>query len=346
MTDTPPDKPAPPPTKGGGWVRRSLIGLAVMLTLMAGAAGIGWSALQDALNDPGPAAADTVLRIPPGAGVQRIGALLEAAGVVADGRLVAVAARLDGTATRLRAGEFRFPANVSVRGALDVLVRGQAVQYRLTVPEGLTSRQVVALVAADPILTGPVPAEPAEGSLLPETYTFERGTTRAAMLDRMAAAMTDLLADGWARRDPDLPLSDPAEVVILASIVEKETGVGDERPVVAGVFVNRLNRGMRLQSDPTVVYGVVGGQGPLGRAIRRSDLDALTPYNTYRIDGLPPTPIANPGRDSIEAVLNPARTPYLFFVADGTGGHAFAETYAEHRRNVAAWRALQRRSGN
>ena len=201
------------------------------------------------------------------------------------------------------------------------------------------------IVKADPVLVGEVSAVPEEGALLPETYLFERGTSRDEILARMAAAHDAVMEELWPARAENLPIKTEEEAVILASIVEKETGVAEERPRVASVFINRLNRGMRLQSDPTIIYGITGGKGPLGRRIRRSEIDGATPYNTYQIDGLPPTPIANPGRAAIEAVLNPPETKDLYFVADGTGGHAFASSLKEHLKNVAAFRRIQRERG-
>ena len=197
------------------------------------------------------------------------------------------------------------------------------------------------LKAADFLTGAEELAVPAEGTLAPDTYDVERGADAGALIDRMQDAQDALIADAWANRAPGLPLDDPAEMLTLASIIEKETGVAEERELVSAVFVNRLNQGMRLQTDPTVIYGVTGGQGALGRGLRRSELDEATPYNTYRIDGLPPGPIANPSAQAIRAAVNPADSDFVFFVADGTGGHAFAVTLAEHNENVAAWRAIE-----
>ncbi len=230
-----------------------------------------------------------------------------------------------------------------MRDTLELMVSGKTVARRLTLPEGLTSFEVVALVQKAEGLEGEVQAVPPEGTLLPETYHYARGETRAEVVARMGRALDQVLDELWPERAPGLPISSPEQAVVLASIVEKETAVADERPLVASVFVNRLKKGMRLQSDPTVVYGLTGGKGPLGRALTRKDLQTPSPYNTYLADGLPPGPIANPGRASIEAVLNPAKTEYLYFVADGDGGHRFAKTLAEHNRNVAQWRKRQRK---
>jgi UPF0755 protein len=225
-----------------------------------------------------------------------------------------------------------------------MLVEGKTVLHKLTVPEGLTSFQIVELLRGSEILTGEVGDIPAEGSLAAETYTLERNQSRNEVLKQMAELQAAELARAWERRVPDLPLATPEEALVLASIVEKETGVAEERARVASVFINRLKRGMKLQSDPTVVYGITGGEGPLGRGLRRSELDRETPYNTYVIDGLPPTPIATPGRDAIMAVVNPEETDFLYFVADGTGGHVFAETLDEHNRNVVKWRAIENKT--
>jgi UPF0755 protein len=219
------------------------------------------------------------------------------------------------------------------------------LRWRVTLVEGVTSWQVVEALKRADFLAGSIEAVPAEGTLAPDSYEVERGADRQALLDEMAERQRLILADLWAARDEGLPYETPEEALIMASIVEKETGVPEERSRVASVFLNRLAQGMRLQTDPTVIYGITNGQAPLGRGLRQSELRRETPYNTYVIDGLPPTPIANPGRLSIEAALNPDTTPYLFFVADGSGGHAFAETLAEHNENVAKWRALEAQQG-
>jgi peptidoglycan lytic transglycosylase G len=234
------------------------------------------------------------------------------------------------------------PADADVEAKIaEVLDSGAAVDFRVTVAEGLTSWEIVEGLKKIDQLEGAFLEVPPEGMLAPDTYSFRSGDQRQAVLDTMMAAQSRILADAWENKDPNLPIDSPQELLILASIVEKETGVPSERGQVASVFVNRLNRGMRLETDPTVIYGITKGEGPLGRGLRQSELQAETPYNTYRIPGLPPTPIANPGRASIEAAANPESTPYVFFVADGTGGHAFAETLAEHEQNVAAWRKIE-----
>jgi UPF0755 protein len=221
------------------------------------------------------------------------------------------------------------------------LAAGKTVVRRLTLAEGLTSWAAVSLIKAAEALEGAIATVPPEGALLPETYHYSYGDSRSAIVERMRQSMQEVLDDAWARRQPDLPLQSPQEALTLASIVEKETARPDERAHIAGVFINRLKRGMRLQSDPTVAYGLTDGKAPLERPLTRADLRQASPYNTYVIDGLPPGPICNPGRAAIEAVLQPKETRDLYFVADGNGGHAFAETYAKHRRNVRKWRRLQ-----
>lgn len=321
----------------GRWLVR-LASLLLSAAVIAGfAAAWGWSAF----TRPGPLDIQTSVVIPRGAGVEAIARRLVEAGVVADANIFAIGAKVTGQARRLKAGEFAFPPGISTRETLDILERGETVVRKVTVAEGLSSVQIVAVLAAADGLAGEIEDVPPEGALLPETYHYAWGDSRTEILERMRAAMRETVARLWEARDPDLPLASPQEAVILASIVEKETGVAEERPLVASVFVNRLNRGMRLQSDPTVAYGIAGGEG-LDRPLTRADLREKTAYNTYVIDALPPGPIANPGEAAIAAVLHPAETRYLYFVADGTGGHAFARTLTEHNRNVRAWRKVQR----
>lgn len=287
---------------------------------------------------PGPLADATNLVIPRG-GTESIASVLREAGVISDPRLFALAAwwtRADGP---LRAAEFSFPAGASMNDVLGVLREGRPVQRRLTIAEGLTARQIMALLERADGLTGEVPML-GEGAALPETYAFSWGDSRASLARRAIAAMDNAVAEAWGTRTPNLPLANPREALILASIIERETGVAAERALVGGVFVNRLRRGMMLQSDPTVAY--VPGQGmPLERPLTRADLDQAHPFNTYRIRGLPPGPIASPGREALRAATRPAETEFLFFVADAAGGHAFARTLEEHNRNVARWRALR-----
>ena len=241
----------------------------------------------------------------------------------------------------LKAGEYQFKAHASVRDVVATMVEGKVVEHQVSVPEGLTSEQIVSRLSDDNVLIGDVRQVPREGTLLPDTYDFTRGVTREQMIQRMQQAQQRVVKEVWDHRSPDLPLKSPDQLVVLASIVEKETGKPDERTRVAAVFVNRLKQNMKLQSDPTIIYGLVGGKGTLGRPIMKSEIEQPTPYNTYVITGLPPGPITNPGRASLEAAANPARTRELYFVADGTGGHAFAETYEQHQKNVARLRAME-----
>jgi UPF0755 protein len=263
-------------------------------------------------------------------------------GIIAQPLPFRISAMLSGAWKDMKAGEYLFRANVSQRDVLNQMSRGEVVRHTITIPEGLTSTQIVQRLMENDLLTGTVTTIPREGTLMPDTVRFERGQSRQDIIDRMQREHRRILREVWAKRSPDLPIKTEQELIILASIVEKETGRADERPRVASVFVNRLNRKMKLQSDPTIVYGLVGGKGTLGRGILRTEITQPTPYNTYVIDGLPPGPICNPGRASLEAVVNPSRTRDLFFVADGTGGHAFAETLDQHNRNVSRWRQVER----
>ena len=295
----------------------------------------------DRFDGPGPLQADTVIYISPGTSMGDIARKLSADGVINDSVVFRLGVRLLRVSRELKAGEYLFPATVSMRGVVDILLSGKTVLRRLTLPEGMASAEAAALIEDAEGLVDKLTAVPVEGTLLPETYHYERGDKRNELVERMQEAMRDTLTELWNLRDTSVPLKSPEEALILASIVEKETGLPDERPIVASVFINRMRAGMRLQSDPTVLYGITNGTAPLGRALTRADLQTETPYNTYMIDGLPPGPIANPGRDAIEAVLNPAETEYFYFVASGNGGHAFAKTLDEHNTNVAKWRKLK-----
>jgi UPF0755 protein len=311
--------------------------LAVTLTLA-----LIWAVMVYTL--PGPVSqtgANRVVDLREGAALSEIAAALERNDVVSSGPLFAAAAQITGSARRLKAGEYSFPARLSMARVMDMIRRGRIVRHQVTVPEGLPAEAVIDILMKNPILTGVV-AVPPEGAVLPETYEVKRGEDRAAVLARMMTAQDNLIADLWPKRRDGLPFSSPEEAVTLASIVEKETGKADERPRIAAVFINRLQRGMRLESDPTIIYGLTRGK-PLGRGLKASEVAARTPYNTYAIDGLPPTPIANPGRAALAAVLDPPPSSELFFVADGTGGHVFAVTYDEHLKNVARWRRIERR---
>ena len=294
---------------------------------------------------PGPSPVSTVFVVPKGEGVSTIAERLERDGIIADRRIFMTSILyfmyLKGEGT-LKAGEYQFDKRATMRQVLDTLVEGKSIQYRVTLPEGLTSQQIVERLVAHPELGGEVPKIPPEGALLPDTYSFGTKDTVQDILQRMQHAQTKFLAKMWEERDPDIMVSTPEEAVILASIVEKETGVSEERPHIASVFHNRLRKRMRLQSDPTIIYGIFGGSGLRDHPITQEELERENPYNTYKIDGLPPTPIGNPGRSAIEAVLKPAKTNDLYFVADGTGGHTFAATLAEHNKNVAKWRKIER----
>ncbi len=319
--------------------------VAALLIVGAGVAGVLW--LSEQYQKPGPLTGETTVIVPKGAGVRAIAQRLADAGVIASPLVFRLGARIQEVESILRAGEYAFPAAISAQNVVALLRSGKTVVRRVTVPEGLTTAQVLTLVAETPGLTGEVGATrppPGEGSLLPETYHFSHGDTRAAVISRMSAAMDETLDALWASRTPDLPLETPGQAVILASIIEKETAVPSERRRVAAVFINRLRKGMLLQSDPTTIYALTKGTGPLDRPLTRKDLANTSPYNTYVAPGLPPGPIANPGRASLAAALNPVDSDEFYFVADGAGGHAFARTLAEHERNVARWRKINNRS--
>ena len=324
---------------------RLAVRLTLLIGLLAAASLAAYAWAKARLDAPGPLTEDITLVLPRGGGVDAIARHLGEAGVLADPLLFVAAARLSGADRRLRAGEYRFAAGISATAVTGLLLRGGIVARRLTVAEGLTIGQVLALIAATDGLAGEPPPAPPEGALLPETYHFSHGDNRAELVARMRRAMDDVLAELWAGRAPDLPFDNPRQALILASIVEKETSVVAERAHIAGVFINRLKRGMRLQSDPTVAYGIAAAGALLQRPLTRADLARPSPFNTYLVAGLPPGPIANPGRAAIAAVLRPMKTRDLYFVADGSGGHAFARTLAEHNRNVRKWRRL-RAQGN
>lgn len=324
---------------------KSLIGrlfswLFALVFLAGASAGTVWFFA----NIEGPLAKAKVVNIPKGSSTIDIANRLNEQGVV-DSSIITM---LGITAVRYtfdvdpKAGEYEFAAGSSLIDVLRKIKTGRTLFYKVSMPEGFTSWQVMERLKANEVLVGEITNPPAEGELLPDTYLFNRGGTRQSIIDQMNTAQKKFIEKLWPTRAEGLPLKTPEEALILASIVEKETGQADERAHVAAVFVNRLRRGMRLQSDPTIIYGITRGQGKLDRPIRRSDIRQKTDYNTYQIDGLPPTPIANPGRASIEAVLNPVETEHLYFVADGTGGHVFARTLAEHNANVRKWRSWLR----
>ena len=325
-----------------GGALRSIILFVVFLCLVAVLAiGAGGALAYREATRPGPHTADQTVLLEYGASDRRIAEKLKSAGVIRHAPLFIAAARAQGASGGLKAGEYRIPAGISAWDLVDLLVEGKSILHYFTAAEGLTTSQILRAIEADDILVGDVALMPEEGELLPETYAFTRGQTRDQMISTMMDAQKAFVDSVWSDRALELPFSTREEAIILASIVEKETGVAEERARIAAVFVNRLKKGMRLESDPTIIYGLTGGE-PLGRGLRVSELKKETPYNTYVIDGLPPTPIANPGKDAINAVLHPAETEDIFFVADGSGGHVFAATLAEHNRNVAKWRRIER----
>ena len=341
-----PEAAPPPPEEKKKKRRDSLSGtLSGLLTFIVvlGLLGLGVVAYGMRLFDaPGPLPADKIVVVTPGAGVGEIFDQLEREGVVSDATILRGAVYARNLQAKVQAGEYLFKASASPRAVLDILISGRSIQHSLTIPEGLTSEQIVQRVNENEVLVGDVREIPKEGLLAPDTYKFSRGMTREKFLAQMRDRQSKLLEEIWQKRAPGLPVKSSYELLTLASIIEKETGKADERPRVASVFVNRLTKGMRLQSDPTIVYGLVGGKGSLGRGITRSELAKPTVYNTYVIAGLPPGPIANPGRASIEAAANPLKTNDLYFVADGTGGHVFASSLTDHNRNVQKWRAIER----
>jgi UPF0755 protein len=317
--------------------------VAVVLVI---AVGTGWWG-HDRFVAAGPSKQSVTVVIPRGAGPESIAGVLSDNGVIAGvaaREIFTIGARLTNRARRMRAGEYVFSIGISMDGAIALLIEGRTVKRKLTIAEGLTTRQVLAVIAAADGLTGRMPPAPGEGALLPETYFYSLGDTRVGLVNRMSKAMAEFLARTWPKRAQNIMLKIRDETLILASIIEKETGRAEERARISAVFHNRLRRGMRLQSDPTVSYAITGPAGSLGRALTRADLKTASPYNTYRIHGLPPTPIANPGRVSIRAALHPSNSKDLYFVADGKGGHAFARSLAQHNRNVRKWRRLKRRN--
>jgi UPF0755 protein len=341
----------PPPPKRSERARNPfvIVGNAIItlvLVLMIGA-GLVYYYGRQTIEAAGPLQDDKVVNIPSRAGMADIAEVLQREGVIDSNRwafigaVFAMKARSD-----LKPGEYNFQKNASLREVIATIVEGKVVQHSVTIPEGLTSEQILSRLGENDIFAGGVREIPREGTLLPETYKFPRGTTREQVIQRMQQAQKRIVAEIWEHRSPDIPIKSPEQLVTLASIVEKETGKADERSRVAAVFTNRLRQKIKLQSDPTIIYGLVGGKGTLGRPIKRSEIAQPSPYNTYVIDGLPPGPISNPGRASLEAVANPARTRDLFFVADGTGGHAFTETYDQHQKNVAKLRSMEKQIQN
>lgn len=327
-------------------VTSGLLTFALVLMVLIGGTG---AVLHSQFGQPGPLAEGKTVVVPKGKGRIQIAEALEEQGVISNRwtfvaghvfqSLFSVRRNVD-----LKAGEYEIKAQSSMRQVLDTLIEGKSIQYKVAIPEGLTSQQIIERLKAESNLTGDVTAVPAEGTLMPDTYLISKGMGRQELIERMQSKMKEFLAAAWEKRQADLPLRTIDEAVTFASIVEKETGKADERGRVASVFHNRLKKGMRLQSDPTIIYGIVGGQGALGRSITKPDIDTKTPYNTYQINGLPPGPICNPGRDAIEASLNPVPSSDLYFVADGTGGHIFSENLKDHNNAVQKWREVERQT--
>ena len=340
-----PEAPPPPPPKPPSRRRPTLSALSGFLSFLViiavGALGaMVWG--TNRVQAPGPLGADKVVFIAPHTDLPDIIEKLNADDVIDSPLALNVVLTVEHKRGKVRAGEYLFKQHASMRSVVDTLVNGKQILHAITIPEGLTSTQVVQRLRESDVLIGDIREVPKEGTLLPETYKVARGSSRNDVLQKMEDDERRAVEQIWARRSPDLPLRSPFELVTLASMVEKETGKADERPRVAAVFINRLEKHMRLQSDPTIVYGLVAGQGTLGHAITRAELDKRTPYNTYQIDNLPPGAITNPGRAALEAVANPSRTADLYFVADGTGGHVFAASIDEHNRNVQRWRQIER----
>src|ERR1700742_282494 len=341
----------PPPPKRSERARNpfvvvgnAIITIVVLLLIGTGAA---YYYGKQTLETPGPLQEDKVVNIPARAGKRDIADVLQREGVidvnpwVFIGGVFAMKASSD-----LKPGEYSFQKHASLRDVVATIVEGKVVQHSVTIPEGLTSEQIVARLTDNDLFSGSLRELPREGTLLPETYKFPRGTSREQVIQRMQQTQKRVLAEIWERRNPDVLVKSPEQLITLASIIEKETGRADERSRVAAVFTNRLRQRIKLQSDPTIIYGLVGGKGTLGRPIKRSEIQQPSPYNTYVVEGLPPGPIANPGRASLEAAANPARTRDLFFVADGTGGHAFSDTYDQHQKNVAKLRSMEKQIQN
>ena len=320
----------------GRMLKWALILLALFIAIVGGNFVYGW-------NAAGPSTRDVTVVVKPGSSIRLVAAQLQKGGVIKSADAFVNRARIFGATSTIKAGEFSIPAGASNADILSILTGGKTVQRMVTIPEGMPSIMVYERLMANDLLTGDIPV-PAEGSILPDSYAFEKGEARAAVVLRMQAAMTQTLAELWPKKSADSVVKSQAEAIALAAIVEKETSVKSELRTVAGVYSNRLNKGMMLQADPTIIYPITKGK-PLGRRIRQSEISAVNDYNTYAMIGLPKGPIANPSRAAIEAVLNPAKTEALFFVADGKGGHVFANTLEEHNANVEKWYAIRRERG-
>ncbi|WP_273793355.1 endolytic transglycosylase MltG [Brucella anthropi] len=342
-----PEPGTPPPRKRSRHARSQIVVfmnfmLSLIVLVLLGASALFYFGKMQ-FDGQGPLNTETTFLVKRGAGIAEVSNSLENREIVSDARIFRYGVRTLGHENDLKAGEYAIPAGASMRDVMKILISGKSIMYPLTIPEGLTVKQIFDRISADPTLVGDMPKDmPPEGSLFTDTLNFTRGTTRSEIIDRMIASQKKLVDETWAKRNADLPIKDKNEFVTLASIVEKETGIASERPHVASVFINRLKKGMRIQSDPTIIYGLFGGAGkPSDRPIFKSDIEKPTPYNTYVINGLPPTPIANPGKAALEAVANPLDTEDLYFVADGTGGHVFSKTLQEHNANVRKWRSVE-----
>lgn len=311
----------------------------LIVALIIVASIVAWA--QKQFRDPGPLAEKITFQVPSGANLGRVTSDLVVVGAIGDERIFRLGARFSERDTSLKFGEYVLPAGVSMDEILNILVEGKSVEQRVTIPEGWYTAEIMARLNAVEELTGEISTVPAEGLLAPNTYSYLRGEDRQAIIDRMAAAQQEILDEAWEGRAEGLPLESKEELLILASIVESEAGGAGEWGLVASVFYNRMKAGIRLQADATLRYGLTDGQERLRRGLRESELARETGYNTYNFAGLTPTPISNPGRDAIFATANPETSPYYYFVLDGSGGHAFAESYQEHRRNVAAWRRIE-----
>lgn len=336
-----------------GFLRALAIWIFMLALIAVAACAAGWVWLNNEVTKAGPLENEIVFTVGQGETLAAVADRLAEEGVIRDARFMRIKARLDaelsGERAQFKSGEYVIAPHISMSGVMDILTEGRSILHRITLPEGRTTAQLLKIIEESDVLTGDMPTElPEEGALLPDTYLFHRGMTREQLISKAQTAQADLLAELWPQRQEGLPIETPYEAVILASIVERETGIAEERDEIAALFTTRLKRGMRLQSDPTIIYGISKGE-PLynakgqRRTLYRSEIDRHTEWNTYQIDGLPVTPICNPGREAIAAVLNPPETEYVFFVADGKGGHLFARTLEEHNRNVAAYRAYERR---
>lgn len=312
-------------------MKKLIIIFLIVLSVLAYMQIKGWIA------EGGPLLNVTNVVVPKGASLKTVAEELSRAGVIDKPWLFRIMARINGLAKHLKAGEYQFMPGISLQAAMDKIARGEVFFRRITIPEGLTSGQIMYLIANYPDLEGEIDLDVKEGELLPETYSFELGASRNSIILQARAAMQKALEEVWASRDSSLPLKDVNELLTLASIIEKETAVPEERPLVASVFLNRLKKGMRLQTDPTVIYAITEGETSFGRSLKRADLKIDSPYNTYLNYGLPPGPICNPGREALMAAARPQQSDYLYFVADGKGGHRFARSLNEHNRNVKAW---------